>query len=206
MIMRKAGRYVVRALAAIGFLYVLVSATAIDRWWIRFLAGPWNDPKGDVLVVLGADSVNDVIGAGSYWRSVYAVRVWREGGFREVIVCGGPGGGPLSISERMRDYMMSQGVPSAAIRVETESHSTRENALFSKALIESAAGRKVLLTSDYHMFRAYRVFRKAGIEVEPRPIPDAAKQIDSWQTRWSVFVNLCAETAKIGYYFARGWI
>jgi len=204
--MRRAGRFVFRVLAAIGFLYVLVSVTPIDRWWIRFLAGPWNDPKGDVLIVLGADSVNDVIGAASYWRSVYAVRVWREGGFKEVIVCGGPGGGPLSISERMRDYMLSQGVPAAAIRVETGSHSTRENALFSKALIGAAPGRKVLLTSDYHMFRAYRVFRKAGIDVEPRPIPDAAKQIDWWQTRWPVFVNLCAETAKIGYYFVRGWI
>ncbi|HEY6391007.1 MAG TPA: YdcF family protein [Bryobacteraceae bacterium] len=204
--MRRAGRYVIRGLAAIGFLYVLVSATPIDRWWIRFLAGPWNDPKGEVLIVLGADSVRDVIGSASYWRSVYAVRVWRDGGFREVIVCGGPGGDEAAISERMRDFMVSQGVPSAAIRVETVSHSTRENALFSKPLIEAASGRKILLTSDYHMFRAYRVFRKAGIDVEPRPVPDALKQISAWETRWSVFVNLCAETAKIGYYFARGWI
>jgi uncharacterized SAM-binding protein YcdF (DUF218 family) len=204
--MRRLGRYIVRVLAAIGFLYVLVSVTPIDRWWIRFLAGPWNDPKGDVLIVLGADSVRDVIGAASYWRSVYAVRVWRDGGFREVIVCGGPGGGEAAISERMRDFMISQGVPAAAIRVETRSHSTHENAVYSKALIESVPGRKILLTSDYHMFRAYRVFRKAGIDVEPRPLPDAAKQISSWETRWSVFANLCAETFKIGYYFARGWI
>jgi uncharacterized SAM-binding protein YcdF (DUF218 family) len=203
--MRRLGRYITRALAAIGFLYVLVSLTPIDGWWIRFLTGPWNDPKGDVLIVLGADSVKDVIGAASYWRSVYAVRVWREGGFREILVCGGPGG-DLSISERMRDFMVSQGVPATVIRVENTSHSTRENALYSKALIESTPGRKVLLTSDFHMFRAYRVFRKAGIPVEPRPIPDAAKQISSWQTRWSVFVSLCAETIKIGYYFARGWI
>jgi uncharacterized SAM-binding protein YcdF (DUF218 family) len=203
--MRRIGRYVIRALAAIGFLYVLVSATPIDRWWIRFLAGPWNDPKGDVLIVLGADSVKDMIGAASYWRAVYAVRVWRDGGFREVVVCGGPGG-DLSIAERMRDFMISQGVPAAAIRVENTSHSTRENALYSKAMLDATPGKKILLTSDFHMFRAYRVFRKAGIVVEPRPIPDAAKQIGSWQTRWSVFVNLCAETIKIAYYFARGWI
>lgn len=204
--MRRAVRYVTRVLAAIGFLYVLVSATPIDRWWIRFLAGPWNDPKGDVLIVLGGDTVRDVIGASSYWRSVYAVRVWRDGGFSTVIVSGGPGGGELAISERMRGYMVSQGVPAAAIRVETASASTRENALFSKPLIESLPGRKILLTSDYHMFRAYRTFRKAGIDVEPRPLPDALKQVSSWATRWSVFVNLCTETVKIAYYFARGWI
>jgi uncharacterized SAM-binding protein YcdF (DUF218 family) len=204
--MRRLGRYVTRALAAIGFLYIFVSATPIDGWWIRYLAGPWNDPKGDVLIVLGADSVKDVIGAASYWRSVYAVRVWRDGGFREIIVCGGPGGGDVTTSEQMRDFMVSQGVPSAAIHVETASHSTRENALYSKPLIDRIPGRKILLTSDFHMFRAYRVFRKAGIELDPRPIPDAGKQIGSWQNRWPVFVNLCAETIKIGYYFARGWI
>src|SRR5258708_27526012 len=87
IVMRRAGRFIVRVLAAIGFLYVLVSVTPIDRWCIRFLAGPGNDPKGEVLIVLGADSVNDVIGAASYWRSVYAVRVWRAGGFKEVLVC-----------------------------------------------------------------------------------------------------------------------
>jgi len=206
MIMRRAVRYFTRVLAAIGFFYVLVSATPIDKWWIQFLAGPWNDPKGDVLIVLGGDTVKDVIGASSYWRSVYAVRVWRDGGFGTVIVSGGPGGGELAISERMRDYMVSQGVPAGAISVETSSGSTRENALFSKPLIESLPGKKILLTSDYHMFRAYRTFRKAGIDVEPRPLPDALKQISSWETRWSVFVNLCTETVKIVYYFARGWI
>ena len=202
--MRTAVRYVTRVLAAIGLLYVLVSATPIDRWWIGLLEGPRTDAKGDVLIVLGADSLRDVLGASSYWRCVYAVRAWREGGFSTVVVTGGPP--DLPTSERMRDYIVSQGVPASAIRVETHSHSTRENALFSKPLIESLPGRKVLLTSDYHMFRAYRAFRKAGIDVQPRPLPDALKQVSTWETRWPVFVNLCKETVKIGYYFARGWI
>jgi uncharacterized SAM-binding protein YcdF (DUF218 family) len=145
-----------------------------------------------------------VLGASSYWRSVYAVRAWREGGFSTVVVTGGPA--DLPISERMRDYIVSQGVPVSAILVETHSQSTRENALFSKPIIESLPGRKVLLTSDYHMFRAYRVFRKAGIDVQPRPLPDALKQISAWETRWPVFVSLCKETTKIGYYFVRGWL
>jgi uncharacterized SAM-binding protein YcdF (DUF218 family) len=203
--MRTAVRCVTRALAAIGFLYVLVSATPIvDRWWIGLLEGPWNDPKGEVLIVPGADSLRDVLGASSYWRCVYAVRVWREGGFNTLVVTGGPA--DLPVSERMRDYIVSQGVPASAILVEMRSHSTRENALFSKPIIESLPGRKVLLTSEYHMFRAYRVFRKAGIDVQPRPLPDALKQVGTWDARWPVFVSLCKETAKIGYYFLRGWL
>jgi uncharacterized SAM-binding protein YcdF (DUF218 family) len=204
--MRTAARWITRALAAIGFLFVLVTVTPIDDWWIKSLAGPWNDPKGDVLIVLGGDSIKDVIGWSSYWRSVYAVRAWREGGWRVVLISGGSTGGEEPAAERMGEFMMSQGIPVSVIRVETESHSTRENALKSKLILDKLAGRKVLMTSDYHMFRATHAFRKAGIEIEPRPLPDAAKQIGTWRNRWPVFLELCGETVKTGYYFARGWI
>jgi uncharacterized SAM-binding protein YcdF (DUF218 family) len=204
--MRRAARWIVRALAAIGFLFVFVTATPVDDWWIKWLAGPWNNPKGDVLVVLGSDAIEDVIGWSSYWRSVYAVRAWREGAFREVVVTAGSLNGQVPAAERMRDFMASQGIPASAIRVEGAAQSTRENALKSKVLLDNLSGRKVLLTSDYHMFRAYRVFRKAGIVIEPRPIPDALKQTGWLRNRWPVFLGLCVETGKIGYYFVRGWI
>jgi uncharacterized SAM-binding protein YcdF (DUF218 family) len=204
--MRRAGRWITRALTALGFLLALVTLTPLDSWWIKLLAGPGNDSKGEVLVVLGGDSIKDVIGGSSYWRSVYAVRAWREGGFRTVVVTGGSLNGEVPAAERMRDFMVSQGIPASAIMVEGESHSTRENALKSKALLDKLPGRKVLLSSDYHMFRAARVFRKAGIDIAPRSLPDASKQIVAWKDRWPVFWGLCLETAKIGYYFARGWI
>lgn len=204
--MRTAVRWITRALAAIGFLFVLATVTPIDDWWIKSLAGPWNDPKGDVLIVLGGDSIKDVIGWSSYWRSVYAVRAWREGGWRVVLISGGSSSGVEPAAERMGEFMMSQGIPVSVIRVETESHSTRENALKSKLILAKLPGHKVLMTSDYHMFRAARVFRKAGIDIEPRPLPDAAKHAGSWGNRWPLFLGLCVETAKIGYYSARGWI
>ena len=204
--MQTTKRWIVRLFASIGFLFVLVTVTPIDGWWISRLAGPWNDPKGDVLVVLGSDSVRDVIGWSSYWRSVYAVRAWREGGFRQLVICGGSANGDVPVSERMGEFMVSQGIPVSVIHVEAKSHSTRENALFAKPILDTLPGRKILMTSDYHMFRAYRVFRKAGIQTEPRPLPDAAKQIGSWGNRWPVFLGLCVETVKIGYYSARGWI
>ena len=204
--MKKAARFVFQILAVIGLLFVVVTFTPLDGWWANYLAGPWNDPKGEVLVVLGSDTVKDSIGLSSYWRSVYAVRVWKQGGFRTVVVSGGSNGSQPSIAEQMRDFMVSQGIPAAAIRVETESHSTRENALKSKPLLDQLGGKKVLLTSDYHMFRAYRAFRKAGIDVEPNPFPDSLKQAASWETRWPAFLGLCTEEAKIAYYLVRGWI
>jgi uncharacterized SAM-binding protein YcdF (DUF218 family) len=116
--MRRAARWMVRALAAIGFLFVFATLTPIDNWWLKWLAGPWNVSKGDVLVVLGGDSVADVIGWSSYWRSVYAVRAWREGGFREMVVTGGSGGKEEPAAERMGEFIVSQGVPVSVIRVE----------------------------------------------------------------------------------------
>ena len=204
--MRRIRQPVIRVLAFIGLLYILVTVTPIDRWWIRFLARPWDESKGEVLVVLGADAISDVIGLSSYWRSVYAVRAWREGGFRQVIVSGGSSHGEVPVAERMRDFMVSQGIPAAAIVVENQSHSTRENALQCKVLLDRIAGRKILMTSDFHTFRAYRAFRRAGIDIESQPLPDALKRANSWSNRWPVFLSLWQETAKIGYYYVRGWI
>jgi uncharacterized SAM-binding protein YcdF (DUF218 family) len=199
-LMRRLGRLALALLAAIGLLVVVVTATPLTAWYGRLLAGPWNDPAGDILIVLGGSSVEDIIGASTYWRSLYALRAWRRDGFREVVVCGARSGPP------MRDFLAFQGVPLEAIRVERRSTSTRENALYTRELLGDAPGRKVLLTSDYHMFRAHRVFRKAGLEVLPRPLPDAIKRSSGWRGRWAVFVEEVEETGKILYYAARGWM
>src|SRR5438445_426314 len=82
-------KYASRALIAIGLLYVVVSASPVTDWWARGLSGAWNDPKGDVLIVLGGDYLGDsTIGLHSYWRTGYAARAWRAGGIRQVLVSG----------------------------------------------------------------------------------------------------------------------
>jgi uncharacterized SAM-binding protein YcdF (DUF218 family) len=97
-------------------------------------------------------------------------------------------------------------VPRGIILVEPRAVSTRESALFLRPMLQGPPGRVVLLSSDYHMFRATRAFHKAGIDVLPRPIPDACKRAMSWDRRWDAFQDLVIETTKIGYYFLRGWI
>ncbi len=199
-------RWLKRILACLGLWLVVVTILPIDRLWLNAITGPWNDPKGDILIVLGADSLPDMIGLSSYWRSVYAARVWKEGGFSRIVVSGGRTAGGVVIAEQMREFLVFRGVPAAAVLLETQSKSTRENALYTAKLLSGTAGRKVLLTSDYHMYRAYRTLRKAGLEVEPRPIPDAAKRIDGWMHRWDVFLELSTEAVKSLYYYARGWM
>ncbi len=146
-----------------------------------------------------------MIGESSYWRCVYAARAWKEGDFHQIVISGG-GWQRISAAEAMREFLVSQGVPAEAIRLETHSRSTRENALDTKELLAGVPGRKVLLTSDYHMFRAYRAFRKVGLEVLPRPFPDVRKRAIRWRGRWPAFVELMEESLKIVSYYAHGWI
>ncbi len=198
-------RFIAAGLAGVGLLFVLVSATPLVGWWAGILAGPWEDPGGDVLIVLGGSLLGDrVIGPSSYWRSAYAVLAWRAGTFRRVVISGGgPVGG--SIAETIRDFLVCQGVPRSAIQVETRSRSTRENALYVTQLLAGVPGRKVLLTSDYHMFRAHRAFENAGLEVLPRPFPDARKRASGWSGRWPALLDLVRETDQDRLLF-RAWL
>lgn len=194
-------------LASLGLLLVVVTLTPVVSWWGRALAGPWNDPTGETLVVLAGSAREDgIIGESSYLRSAYAVAAYRQGGFREIVISGGGYPGSTPAAAAMKAFLVSQGVPAAAIRAETQSRSTRENAVYTSKMLGGSGGGKVLLTSDYHMFRAYRVFRKLGIQVLPRPVPDAVKRGASFRRRWPAFLDLAIETCKIAYYYARGWI
>ncbi len=191
--------------AALGLLVCVVTFTPLVSWWGRILAGPWNDPKGDLLIVLGGSYGPDgIIGGSSYLRSHYAVLAYRRGRFHTLVLAGG--GQPVPVATSMRDFLACEGVPRAAMLTETASNSTRENALFTTKLLEGMPGKKVLLSSDFHMFRAHRVFRKLGLETLPQPIPDVSDRASSWRGRWPAFLDLLEETLKIGYYFARGWI
>ena len=198
------GRILMRAAAALGLLVVLVTATPINDFLCRKLAGPWNDPKGDILIVLGGSVIeNGVLDDTSYLRSRYAAEAYRQGGFRKLVAVGG---GEPAVAFAMQDFLRCQGIPPEAVVLEPKSLSTRENALFTKELLAGEPGTKVLLTSDYHMLRAHRAFLKAGLMVEPRPIPDVGKRSTRWKGRWPACLDLLQEYGKIAYYRLRGWI
>jgi len=196
------------ACAALGLWMVLVTVTPLTSWTALRLAGPWTNPHGDVLVVLAGSSLTDgVLGLSSYWRGLYASMVYREGGFHRVLITGG--GEVFSsvpVSYCMQKLMVVLGVPAEAISIETTSSNTHENAVLSVPILKSMPGRKVLLTSDYHMYRARRAFSKAGIEMPGWPYPDAGKRAASWNGRWSAFLDEAVELGKILYYKLNNWL
>jgi len=196
-------------LAALGLLVIVVHATPLTYWWAALLAGPDPGLSGEVLLVpTGAVHPDGVIGLGAYWRAVYARNVWRSGRASKILLSGGGAEKPHAAEAVVvRDFLIGSGIPESAIVVETESMSTRENALLSAPLAARLPGRKLLLTSDYHMYRALATYRAAGIVCEPLPVPDIKKRsLISWRNRGQAFLDLCIETAKIAYYAGRGWI
>ncbi len=190
-------RWVKRSLALFGFLVLVVTFSPLVSWWALWLAGPWEAARGDVLVVLGAESMGEgILGYSSYLRAYYAVRVWREGGVQEVLILG------RGVSVPMREYLIQHGVPASAVRAEVESGTTLENALAARRLVK---GRAVLLSSDFHMRRAASVFRRQGMAVITVPAPDVIKRAGNWVDRWGLAWALGVETVKLGWYRVRGW-
>lgn len=189
-------------------LLAVIHFTPLTRVWARGLAGDWTDSAGATLIVLSSEVEADgILGPSSYIRSLYAVRAYRTDAFKTIIVTGGQSGAaPEPMGEAMREFLISNGVPSNVVRAETRASTTRENALFVKPMLAGITGKPVLMTSDFHMFRARRVFEKAGIPVVPRPVPDVLKRSNRMVNRWASFWTLVMETGKIGYYAWRGWV
>jgi len=116
-----------------------------------------------------------------------------------MVITGGGGPGILN-------FLVANGVPREAIVDEWQAVSTRENGIAVAHLTQDMPGKKVMLTSDFHMFRAMRVFRKLGIEVAPMAVPDLLRFSTHWNGRLTAFGTMMEESVKIVYYKLRGWI
>lgn len=193
-------RWTRNMLAVLGLVMVLATATPIDFWWAHAYAGSIDQPKGDVLILLSAaNDDNGFISYSSYWRARYALLAWKSGAFKTIVVTGGAGPG-------IRNFLYAEGVPRDALLAEWQSTSTRQNGINTARLVRGMPGKKVLLTSDFHMFRAVRVFRKLGVDVVPAPAPDVMKMSEHWYSRIPGFETMVLETSKIVYYRLHGWI
>ena len=194
-------RFVVGVFALIGVVVVLTVATTATTVWGHRLSGPIIEPTSTVLIVLtGAGPIDGMLSESSYWRCIYAIRAWRTGSFQRILLSG-------EQSAVMKRLLVSEGVPSDRVDLEEKARSTRESALLTAAMLRGRSGPPpVLMTSDYHMFRARRCFEKVGLAVVPRPFPDAIKRSAEWYNRPTILAIEIGEVCKIVGYRLRGWI
>jgi uncharacterized SAM-binding protein YcdF (DUF218 family) len=162
----------------------------------------WYEGNGDALIVLGGSMLvpgtgpRATLGYDSYLRTVYAGWMLQAYQFPVVVVSGADG-----LAEGMAKLLVSQGVPEAAIVLESRSHTTSENALYVKELLLKHSvpirdARIVIVTSDYHCWRARAVFAKSGLKVRVMPVPDVAKRSGSLPYRLQGFFTISTELGK----------
>jgi uncharacterized SAM-binding protein YcdF (DUF218 family) len=193
------------ALAVLGLAVVLGHVTPAGYWYAERLGGAWKPVQSGTIFVLAADIEDGtVLGVRSLRRTYYAWRKWQDGGGQGYLVVLGTKVGPL-----MKQWLMDRNVPEDRILTDDNSLSTWENGLAAVEMVRQHGELQrpfVLMTSDFHMYRAGRVFARLGLTMEPQPVPDVMKRWPQWQHRWVGCMELAEETAKIVYYRWKGRI
>ncbi len=108
-------------------------------------------------------------------RVVHALWLYRAKKIRTIIISGGSGSfrpGYSTEATELRKILLLAGIPAAAILVEDKSRNTRENALFTAALLKQHPELQscVLITSAFHMRRARACFKVAGVQTTIFPV------------------------------------
>jgi uncharacterized SAM-binding protein YcdF (DUF218 family) len=164
----------VRQILLMAFLWwlwiVFVLIVVIDAYGHVDRAQP-----ADVIIVLGAGLQPDnTPGPSLQRRAAHAAELWKNS-YAPVIICSGgkPGQRPRSESDACTELLRADGIPSKAIVMEDQSRSTEENAFDSKIIMDAHGWQTAIIVSDkYHLFRANRLFRNAGIIAFTSPTPD----------------------------------
>jgi uncharacterized SAM-binding protein YcdF (DUF218 family) len=131
----------------------------------------------DAAIVLGGMSVYDEdLDRAQFFRGVdrliQTVELYKRGLIKKIIFTGGSGRllhPEMKEGVYIKRYLLSMGVPETDFIMESESQNTRENALFTKIVLDkqNITGDFLLITSAYHMRRSLACFNKVGIVAEP---------------------------------------
>ncbi|MDR1322217.1 MAG: YdcF family protein [Gracilibacteraceae bacterium] len=135
-------------------------------------------PKGewDYIIVLGCGlaggEVTPLLAARIRQALACAEKQTGRSGKTPVLVMSGGQGAdePRAEAEAMRDFAVAQGYAAGQILTEERSVNTEENMRFSRTLIEKhaagAAYKSIFVTNNFHLLRAARYARQAGLSPE----------------------------------------
>lgn len=154
-----------------GALLLVLGGVAL-AWRVHaFGQRPGEPVRSGAIVVLGAKVNPDgTAGPALSARVEHAVALLRAG-HGEWLLFSGRGAGPTTEAEAARAHALAAGVEAERCMVESESQSTFENArCVAKQLQARGVGSVVLVTDDFHVYRAVSHFRRAGLVVSPSPV------------------------------------
>ena len=120
-------------------------------------------PGADYLIVLGAQWKSTGPSEVLRRRLDKAVSYLEQNPDTRVIVSGGQGDNEtISEAEGMRGYLLQAGIEESRILVEDASSNTYENLVFSGELLDRENDKVVIVTNNFHVFRALSIAKKQG--------------------------------------------
>ena len=125
--------------------------------------------RADYVVVLGSGLIGDQVTPLLAGRINRGIEIYRKNPGSKLIMSGGQGADEeVAEGVAMTRYAVSRGVPEADIIVEDRAVNTRENLIFSYALMPEVAEGKTpkvaVATTSYHLFRALLLARSLGLK------------------------------------------
>ncbi|MCL2285600.1 MAG: YdcF family protein [Firmicutes bacterium] len=126
----------------------------------------------DVVIVLGAGVRGEVVTRPLARRLDAAFDYWQRNPNAYIITTGGLGNrAVITEAEAMARYLVRRGIPRERILLEEHSTSTYENLKFAKEILDGHfpdGFSAVLVTNDFHIFRAVQTACSVGLEVNRR--------------------------------------
>jgi uncharacterized SAM-binding protein YcdF (DUF218 family) len=141
--------------------------------WIAVGPAITGAERGETAIVLGAAVYGDVPTPVFAARIDHAINLYREGRVKRLLLTGGRSPEDrLTEAEAAAAYARARGVPPAAILLERQSRTTRQNLENARQVLGDAADAPVLIVSDpLHMRRAMAIAAAVGFDAEASPTP-----------------------------------
>ena len=117
----------------------------------------------DYVIVLGAQWKENGPSEVLRRRLEKAIVYLKENPDTKVIVSGGQGTNePVSEAAGMKKYLMNAGIAEERIMTEEQSFNTEENLRYSSRFLKKEEDSVVLVTNNFHMYRALKIAEKQG--------------------------------------------
>lgn len=119
--------------------------------------------NADYIVVLGARVNGTRVTLNLKYRLDVAVDYLDKNKNTKVVVSGGQGKGEdITEAKAMSDYLVKNGIKSDRIVLEDRSKNTNENLKFTAEIIGSKTKKIVIVSNDFHIYRAKCIAKKMG--------------------------------------------
>jgi uncharacterized SAM-binding protein YcdF (DUF218 family) len=175
------------------------SVALVDAYGLQDRA----QPAGAIVILGSRVLASGQPGPALTRRSRHAVALYQRG-LAPLIVCsGGLGDNPPTEAEAACGLAADLGVPSSALLLEDQAHSTEENALYTAALGQAHGFDTVIVVTDgYHQYRANLLFRAAGLQSFASPAQATAGPMALLER----YGRATRELAALAWYWGKGFV